>query len=452
MAPGTDAAAEEGRGAWLDRVVTRKRVRMLSTSMLVVSAVLYAIDVAKGRFPYDAQGTIVLPDFLAHLTGGTLVADGRARVLYDVDAQSAFQTSITGDPKTIDLFLSPPLTALLYVPFARLSYGWATIAWTLVSLALVVLSARMILRLMPSVSDDDRRLFFLAFAASPPLLQLLGTGQDTGITLLLWTAGTTLALERRDAAAGAVFALGLFKPQLFLLPPLVLVLSRRRAFAAWTACALALAGLTVILFGTEGIRGWLAILRSQQYVAALRTTRALRMASVVPLFLSIVPSSYGGAADALGKGVSGAIALLTLGRILPRWAGGARDMRDPRTQPIDERGVWALACVATLLVTPHLFCHDLTLLVLPAALLLEISGAYSRVARRALVALALLTLTGGLRIWFEASPWPLRLLAASWAAVPMFLLWREIPTAACPHSSPLRALHEASKESRRSGM
>jgi hypothetical protein len=142
------------------------------------------------------------------------------------------------------------------------------------------------------------------------------------------------------------------------------------------------------------------------------------MASVVPLVLSIVPDSMTEVGDVVGKAICVLLAVATIARIAPLRAGTDRD----------ERGVWALACVATLLVTPHLFYYDLTLLVLPAALLLEISGVYSPAARNALLGLTLLTWTGAARVPFESAPWPVRLLAASWTAVPMLFLWREIPT------------------------
>jgi hypothetical protein len=405
------------RAGWQGRFLTRERIRNFSIAILGVNLVLYALAVARGRFPYDAQGNLILPDFMAHLTGGAIVAAGHARALYDVDAQSAFELGITGDPKIIDVFLSPPMVAYLYAPFALLPYAGGVVLWTLVSLALLALSARLLVSLTPSLGADDRRVLFLAFAASQPLIQLLGSGQDTSISLLLWTAGTLLALRRRDAAAGVVFALGLFKPQLFLLPPLVLfVLRRWRALAAWVMGGLVIGSVTLLVFGSEGLRGWWGILHSPQYLVSLRAGRALRMASLVPLVLSIAPDSLSGAADVGAKGLAAALALATLLRC------------DPRRGQLDERGVWALACVAALLVTPHLFYYDLTLLVLPAALLLEVSGAYSARSRGALVAFTLLTWTSAVRIPFEAAGWPLRLLAASWTAIPMFLLWRDIPT------------------------
>ena len=400
-------------------MLTRERVQRVAVVVLAVNLALYAVVLVRGRFPFDAQGSIVLPDFMAHLTGGALVLEGRARELYSVAAQSAFQEGITHEPGTVNVFLSPPLTASLYAPFALLPYAGAAVAWTVASLGLLVLSGLLLRRLTPSIARDDRRVFFIAFAASQPVIQLLGSGQDTAISLLLWCAGAYLALGRRDAAAGVTFALGLFKPQLFLFPPLVfLALRRWRSLAAWLAASFAIAGVTLLVFGASGVRGWLAILRSPEYLVSLHAGRALRMASVGPLVLSIAPDSLATAAGVMGKVLSGALALATIARCV---GSGARPH-------VDERGVWALACVATLLVTPHLFYYDLALLALPAALLLEATGAYSANARAALVALTLLTWTAAARIPFESAAWPLRLLAASWTAIPMFVLWRAIPT------------------------
>jgi hypothetical protein len=403
---------------WIDRVLTRERILRVSIAILVVNAVLYAALVARGRFPFDARGTLVLPDFMAHLTGGALVASGNGRELYALDAQSTFQVGITHAPRVIDVFLSPPLAAWIYAPFAKLPYARAAVAWTTVSLALLALSARSIARLTPSVSASDRRVFFVAVAASQPVIQLLGCGQDTAISLLLWCAGTELALRRSDAAAGATFALGLFKPQLFVLAPLVFIALRRwRAVAGWVATALGLAGLTVLLFTTDGVRDWLRVLGSPEYLVSLHVGRALRMGSVMPMVLSALPDSMAAVADYAGKVLCVGILGVAARRILRARAEDA----------VDERGAWALACVTTLLVTPHLFDYDLALVALPAALLLEMGGVYSSAERGAIVALALLTWTAAARGELEGAAWPLRLFSASWAAIPMFVLWRAIP-------------------------
>jgi hypothetical protein len=241
-------------------------VRDFSIAIFAVNVVLYAVVIARGHFPFDALGMAVLPDFIAHLTGGTLALHRDLAHLYDIDAQSNVQQAITHDPHFLDLYISPPLASLLYAPFARLPYALAAAAWTCVTLALLFLSARTIRTLTPSLPRSHRDVMLVAAMASQPVIQLLGSGQDTAISLLLWSSGVALALERRDAAAGLVMSLGLFKPQLFVLPPLMfLALRRKRAIGAWVTGALAQAALTLVVFGPSALQGWWRILQSPEY-------------------------------------------------------------------------------------------------------------------------------------------------------------------------------------------
>jgi hypothetical protein len=397
-------------------------VRDFSIAIFAVNVVLYAVVIARGHFPFDALGMAVLPDFIAHLTGGTLALHRDLAHLYDIDAQSNVQQAITHDPRFLDLYISPPLASLLYAPFARLPYALAAAAWTCVTLALLFLSARTIRTLTPSLPRSHRDVMLVAAMASQPVIQLLGSGQDTAISLLLWSSGVALALERRDAAAGLVMSLGLFKPQLFVLPPLMfLALRRKRAIGAWVTGALAQAALTLVVFGPSALQGWWRILQSPEYRVFLRVDRAMRMTSIMPFIDSVLPHGIGvvqAAGWLLGAALSLAVVVATLWRSLP---GETREA-------LDERGAWALACFATLLASPHLFYYDMTLLALPVALLVEIRTTLGAREKGALVAIYLLTWTAAVRAGLESAAWPLRVVAASWTAIPLFYLWRVVPT------------------------
>jgi hypothetical protein len=392
----------------------------MAIAILVVNVALYLIVAARGRFPFDALGGAILPDFMAHFTGGKLVLAGRTADLYDVRAQHAVQVAVTGDPSFLDLFLSPPLAAYLYAPFALLPYGAACAAWTTTSLALLGLSAAGLRRLAPSLPGERFALTLLVVASSQPMIQLLGSGQDTPLSLALWVTGVGFALgsgAMEETIAGAVFSLGLFKPQLFVLPPLVLAtLGRRRAVGAWLAGALAQAALTLQLFGPSAFRGWWAVLRSPEYVEFLSTVRASRMTSVLPFVRSVLPPGSGTAATVLGGAVSAAVVVATLARLAPRPSGS-----------IDPRGAWALACLATLIASPHLFGYDLVLLVVPVALWLELQPTLPAGTRHALVAIFLLTWTAAPRAWLEHAPWPLSVLGGTWVVPPLVLVWSRPP-------------------------
>ena len=411
---------------WLARTLSPERLRRIGTCLLLVNVLLYGAVVALGEFPFDGLGSVMLMDFMGHLTGGRLVATGHRNGLYDLASQFAVQSSITRQPRQLDFFISPPLVAYVYAPFSSLSYAAATMVWTAVSLGLLAASGVLLLRLMPSVPATSQRLLLLLWAASQPFVQLLGSGQDTALSLLVWTAGTLLALRRQDLASGWVFSLGLLKPQLFVLPPFIfLLLGRKRALLAWAVGALAQVALTLGLFGWSGIVGWLGILRSREYLDFLQGELAPRMTSILPFLRSIAPSGLGTPARLAGAAISAGIVAITLWRLRQR----------ARASILDERGAWALACLTTLVTAPHCFYYDLTLLVLPVALLLEICVDLPMAARHALVGAYVLSWTFPLRAAFEGAGWPLSVLSSSWMPIPLLVLWRAIPSIRSPPES-----------------
>ncbi|MCL2450855.1 MAG: DUF2029 domain-containing protein [Polyangiaceae bacterium] len=404
--------------AWR-RLLPPDRLRRIALSTVALNAGLYAIVVARGHFPFDALSSLVVKDLMGHLTGGALVNAGRLGSIYDVAAQRAVQVAWTQRPEALDLYISPPLVAYLYAPLARLPYGAAAATWTAISIASLALGGALVARAAP-LPRAQRDLVFLLWASSYPLIDLLGSGQDTGLSLVLWAGGVLLSLERRDVASGLVFSLGLFKPQLFLLPPLVFLLfGRARALAAWAFGAAAHVGLTLAIFGGAGVSAWLAILRSHEYLDSLHTELAPKMTSLMPFGYSLAPPGWGTAGRFAGGALS--LALVALAAV--------RCVSAERTSGADERGVWALAVLTTLIASPHLFDYDLALLIVPVALLWSLEPSPSDRARLAIAATYVLCWTVPIRLAFLHAPWPACALAASFVPVPLLVLWREIAVA-----------------------
>ncbi|WP_425349241.1 glycosyltransferase family 87 protein [Friedmanniella luteola] len=92
--------------------------------------------------------------------------------------------------------MSPPTAALLFVPLAAFTYGWAALVWTavtVVALGLALCWARRVL----SKSHGDHQLFVLVMWSTPAVFELVGAGQDTALALLI----VMLSLRRRLAFA-----------------------------------------------------------------------------------------------------------------------------------------------------------------------------------------------------------------------------------------------------------
>jgi hypothetical protein len=200
----------------------------------------------------------------------------------------------------------------------------------------------------------------------------------------------------------------------------LLVRGKTRAAIAWLAGAGVQAALTLAIFGRSIARSWWSLLVSPEYAGFLHTERASRMGSLVPMLRSLTPPGWAYVADWAGVALGMGLVLWTIRRMLPGQKGPG----------LDDRTAWALACLTTLIVSPHLFSYDLALLVLPIALVAETSPDAMEPARVPLVWLFGLTWTAGLRVAFEHLRWPLGALGASWTALPMLMLWRRVPTMA----------------------
>jgi hypothetical protein len=399
-----------------DVLIDRERVRNYSLIFLVLGSVALLVNVLCGDFPLTLAGGAVLPDYLAHWTGGRMILDGQLVSLYDPAAQARLQHELVPGSVGVSWFVSPPVAVWLYVPLAWLPYGVSAVAWTALSAGL--LAASLVLSQPPSVGlrRRDYRIVVVVFAASAPVLELLGGGQDSAVALVMLMLGIRLLAGGQNVLAGCVLALGVLKPQLFVLVPVALIVQQRyRAAVACASAALVLCGLTVVALGVSPWQSWWAALTSPLYQESVQVGQTWKMQSVSSLLTALgAPTTVSYLVLALG------VAALVL-----------------RTRRIrhDSAQVWALTVLTTVVFSPHVMLYDLVLL-LPAmtwvAYRLNV-----RAVRLLSVALAALLATVALRYAVSSQGqdgWPL--LAAPWSALTLLGLWfimmRFPPTAGVP--------------------
>jgi hypothetical protein len=406
-----------------DRLLTARNVRVGSLVLLALSLAMLVLNVVLGDAPLTLIGTPVLPDFLAHWTGGRLLLDGRADVLYDAAVQLDLQRPMTSGATGIAWFVSPPFAALLYAPFALLPYGAAAVAWTVVSIGLVVAAMAVLRPSLPRLGGRDWKVVTVAVAATQPMLELVGAGQDSALSLFLWVSGVRLLGSGRDAAAGAVLALGLVKPQLFVLAPVVLLLQRRwRALASWAVVATGLALVSVLMVGASGVGTWLRLPFTTDYLEQVQNLQTWRMQGLPSWLASVAPPSLLGPAQVAGLAL-GAVAVAAFVVAVRRAPASAFHL------------VWAFAALTTVVASPHLLDYDL-LFVVPALLFL-LERHDSRQVRLMLLLLVVLTWTIWVRYRLaEELAWPASAVGASWSALPVaalwLLTWRHVRTAPAP--------------------
>lgn len=325
----------------------------------VLLIVALGVGYALWSFPADPTDQSRLLDFSEFYAVGNIVRHGLGQSLYDLRLQAEFQLQVA---PVHAFYLRPPFEALLFIPFSYLSYRSAYAAWVLCSLA-ILLFTLIVIRKNTNVMEAlaqytrgipaDTGLLLILFLSFAPVMNCFMIGQDSMLMLLIYTM-TFLALKReREFAAGCLLACGLFKFHLVLPFVFICVLRQRfRFLAGFAAVGLILAVISILICGPGVITAYpnmflnrndRALMNFQpEYAANLRGLVYLLWGSKVP----------GHAADVIVVIAS----LALLGFIARRWRDSALELS------------FSAVVVAALLTGFHSFVYDLSLLLLPIAI------------------------------------------------------------------------------------
>lgn len=189
-------------------------------------------------------------DYRAFYLAGKSVLLGLDPYLNYVGLRPEFYAPINAEDAAFSAFRYPPLAALLFAPLALFPYGVSKLVFTLLMLALVVVSAGQIVRRFRGQWPGESLLFALL---SFPVLAVVERGQVDPLMVVLVLAGFTVAGERRrQGVAGFSLALaGVLK--IFPFVVLIEVLARRqwRLFMATCFWGLLLFSAPWLLFGSK---------------------------------------------------------------------------------------------------------------------------------------------------------------------------------------------------------
>ena len=384
---------------------------MYPLAALILSIVVYGGSLLLGDYPHLAGGAVAFPDYLAHWTGGRMLVDGSTADLFDPRVQGALQAQEVG-PDSLSWFVSPPFAALIYAPFALIGFGPSALVWTAFSAACLVVSIRLMKPFAPQLFERHFTQVVIIMASTPPMIELIGSGQDSALALLIWLAGIRLILAGNNVAAGIVFALGLFKPQQFVLVPIVLLIQRRfAALGAWFATASVLTLTSVAIVGADGVVAWVKLPFSDFYTTVVQVEQGWKMQSLPALVTTAFPDSWSGVASPISL-------LIVLGATLVF----AQQLLNGRQNKTPDISIWALSIMVTVVISPHLVLYDLVLVFVPIVYMIEHHN--TRALRLSCVALFVLTWTVPLRhVLVRDAQWPLTLIEAAWTAIPLLILW-----------------------------
>ncbi len=324
---------------------------------LIFLAFIFAMAAfVAARVPASLQGTD-FPDFYC---AARMLAGGQGHQLYDADLQRQYQARYAGRVGT--LYIHPPFEALLYLTVAWLPLRYAYLLWSLLNLAFLAVAARRLVQEL--VPPWDWIVWFAASLTFVPVLLCLLQGQDSVLLLLLVILAFVAQRRGRAFAAGCWLGLGLFKFQLALPLIAVLVLTQNRNVRSalakgFSLVALALAGLSA------AISGWSVFLVYPRFLLHLQAQPFAGIAPQSMANLRGLVYFFFHNDHSLGAVVT--LSLLCAAALINTLLGAKLGSK--------EKGEFDLAFANTvvfaLLVSYHLNPHDLTLVLLPIALLLH---------------------------------------------------------------------------------
>jgi len=217
----------------------------------------WLVSLLLGPGNMDLAGQVIGTDYLQFYASGVTLRQGQSASLYDFTYQSQLEQDIAGEGLvSFHAFLTPPFFAWLFVPFSLLPYTWSFIAWSLLSLILLWVSISLLLPGPPNKG-------FLWSLTWFPIFATISFGQNSLLSLFLFSLSYWLWRRNKPLAAGLVSSLLLYKPQMVLGIGLLWLLEYRKDWKA--LLGLALGGVTL-----AGISFWLMPEASREYINLAR--------------------------------------------------------------------------------------------------------------------------------------------------------------------------------------
>jgi hypothetical protein len=242
-------------------------------------------------------------------------------------------------------FVYPPTYLFFTYPLGLMAYVAAFAAWTVVTLLLYLAAICLIV---------PRPIAILAALSTFPVFFNFWLGQNG--FLLAGLMGLSLALmERRRRLSGILLGLLTFKPQIGILLPLALLVSRKwRVVISAMATSLVLIVASMVVFGYQGWPSFVHALADRGSSLSPISQESMRLESVYGfLWLAGISPPI---AWAIQLSVAGAVAAV----VCWVWA-----------RPLPHSLKASALCSAAPMATPFVHGHDLCILAIAAAFLVK---------------------------------------------------------------------------------
>jgi hypothetical protein len=325
--------------AWL---FTQPRIWLYGSGTVVAYAIGLVARLFQHHWLFQEDGTLSCIDFTTMWVSGIFAASSDPARIYDDSAWSAAWKSLTsleGCPLAQGHTSYPPTLLFFTYPLGLMPYVAAFAAWTAVTLLLYLAAIYLIV---------PRPIAILAALSPFPVFFNFFLGQNG--FLLAGLMGLSLALmEQRPRLSGVLLGLLTFKPQIGILFPFALLVSRKwRVVISAAAASVVLSVVSAVVFGYQGWPFFILALVDRGLNLAPRLESAygfLSLAGVNP------PIAW-----AIQLAVAGTVTTVVC------WIWG---------RPLPHSLKAAALCSAAPMATPYVHGHDLCILAIAVAFLVK---------------------------------------------------------------------------------
>jgi hypothetical protein len=333
--------------------MSAKQNSLIGFSIVIIIALQVTLFFAMQRF-HERK-----PDFAALYQAGRRTLHVRFPALLDhfpvMNSEAYTVTTPDGDypPDT----LHPPYELVLYSSLALLKYQVAYRVWWACNTGLVLLSAFLLWRYVPNLQGSYHYLLIL-IATFFPVLVAMVQGQNSILLLTLLTLSYCSFESKQEFRAGLFLSMGMFKFVLVIPIALWLVLERRwKSLAGFFTGCCGLLFIAAWLVGIDGIQAYIRLIAGY----GKKTPELPGTESMMP--------NLRGMFHAIGSGIVPekfliGITLICSVAVLV-WA-------DARLGNQRELGLrFPTQVLLAILISYHLYPHDVAILVLPLLILLD---------------------------------------------------------------------------------
>ena len=329
---------------------------------------------------YDQYSYIVGRDFSNFWMAGRLAVTGRSQVIYDLDAYARAMQQVFSPDHPFMNFSYPPYALPLVAPLGYLPYSVALAGWIGASLVALYYAAN------AGQSAKGNMHWYGLLLLAPCVLFTLSIAQATLLAAFLFVGGLRLT-KSRPWLAGVLLGILAIKPHLGLLvAPVLLVRREWQTIFAASGTVIALAVLSVLLFGTGVWHDYVAVTIPYQRKVLEQPFGFVWILMVAPYAWFMQWGASVQVAYALHACVALTVAVGTLW-----WA--------EKALPADQNLSIAILALGTMMISPYGLVYDL---VIPlAALFAYLLHSGLERSRRIEISLALFAALPVILIWLN---------------------------------------------------